>query len=242
MDSAKHINVICLKWGDKYPSHYVNKLYMGLVRNTTTPFTLHCFTDKSTDIISGIKIHQLPYKNISTWWNKLYLFSNELPFPKDEKLFYIDLDTLIIKNIDNILNYIPNNITVLRDFYTGLAKSVIGNDNIGSGLMAWKHGNYSHIWSKFIANPEKAIASVKPHGDQKWIQHCITNRTYWQDIFPGEISSFKVHCNNGLPNKTKIVCYHGKPSIPESYSKRNKIWKYDIQPQLWVKDHWRNTL
>lgn len=242
MDTKESINVICLKWGTKYQSHYVNKLYYGLKRNTTVPFQLHCFTDNTKDIIADIKTHILPYKNINTWWNKLYLFSNEVPFNKDDKLFYIDLDTIIVKNIDKILKYDAQSITVLRDFYTGLAKTVIGTNNIGSGLMAWKHGKYSFIWNEFIKNPTKAIESVKPHGDQKWIQNCINHRVYWQDVFPDEISSFKVHCNKGLPPKSRIICYHGRPSIPESFSKRNKIWKYDIPPQPWVKHHWRESL
>lgn len=241
MDINKPINIVCLKWGDKYPAHYVNKLYMGIAKNTTLSFKMHCFTDNHSKLSSNINIHKLQYHNIETWWNKLYLFSNELPFEKGEKLFYIDLDTIIVKNINNILSYIPKNIIVLRDFYTGLAKTVIGNDNIGSGLMAWKHGDYDHIWSDFIKNPKRAIESVKPHGDQKWIQQCVTNREYWQDVFPEQVSSFKVHCNNGLPSKTKIICYHGKPSIPDSYSKRNKVWKYDIPPQKWVKTYWSET-
>lgn len=233
------INIITLKWGSKYGSHYVNKLFSGIKRNTNHLIKLHCFTDNSSGLNKEIISHTLPYNKLDTWWNKLYFFSNDMPFKKGEKLFYIDLDTLVVNNIDHILEYDPDTIIVLRDFYTGLAKSVIGNDNIGSGLMYWKHGDYSHIWDNFIINPKLAMERVKPHGDQRWIQECIKERFYWQDLFPDQISSFKVHCNNGLPNKTRIVCYHGKPSIPESYSQRNRIWKFDIFPQAWVKLHWR---
>lgn len=233
------IKIICLKWGNKYQSHYVNKLFHGIKRNTTLDFDFHCFTENQNGIEAGIKAHPLPYNQISSWWNKLFLFSNEVPFEKGDILFYVDLDTLITRNVNNILKYEPKKITVLRDFYTGLARTVVGNDNIGSGLMSWIHGEYTFIWDEFIKDPNKAINQVKPHGDQRWIQHCIDERIYWQDVFPGEISSFKVHCNNGLPRKTKIVCYHGRPSIPESFSKRNRVWKYDILPQTWVKEHWR---
>lgn len=239
MDTTKHINILCLKWGDKYHSHYVNKLFSGIKRNTTIPFKMHCFTDDPVGLFEDIAVHKLPYNTLQSWWNKLFLFSNELPFLPGEKLFYIDLDTIIIKNIDHILLHDPNKIIVLRDFYTGLARTVVGNNNVGSGLMSWRHGNYTYIWKEFIKNPKESIESVKPHGDQKWIQNIVTDRLYWQDIFPDQVSSFKVHCNSGLPSKSRIVCFHGKPSIPESYSKRNRVWKYDILPQHWVTNYWR---
>ena len=241
MDNTKPIIIVCLKWGDKYASHYVNKLYFGIKRNTSLPFELHCFTEDRSGLHDDIHVHNLTHNNIVSWWNKLYLFSNELPFNYGQKIFYIDLDTIIVRNIDNILLYNPGKLVVLRDFYTGLARTVIGNDNVGSGLMSWNHGSYTSVWDNFIKDPYKAIQSVKPHGDQKWIQHMITDRIYWQDVFPDQISSFKVHCNNGLPNSTKIICYHGKPNIPESYSKHNRVWKYDIPPQEWVKKYWRET-
>ena len=239
MDTIKPINIITLKWGTKYQSHYVNKLYSGIKRNTTIPIRFHCFTEDKTGLFEDIIPHPLPYKQLSTWWNKLYLFSNELPFEQKETLFYVDLDTVITRNIDAILSYDPVKLVVLRDFYTGLARTVIGNDNIGSGLMSWHHGDYTNVWESFIKDPIAAINSIKPHGDQRWTQKCVIDRLYWQDLFKDQIVSFKVHCNNGLPNLARIVCYHGKPSIPESYSKRNQVWKYDIPPQRWVLSHWR---
>ena len=233
------INIVCLKWGTKYGPDYVNKLYAALGRNTTYEFKFHCFTEDPSQLNSEIIIHPLPFNTLEGWWNKLYLFSNDIPIPKGEKIFFIDLDTLIVNNIDNLLTYDCKSIIVLRDLYTGIASSVIGNDNVGSGLMAWYHGDYETIWNTFVKNPDAAIKSVHPHGDQKWIQLHATKRVYWQDAFPDKVVSFKVHCNKGLPSEASIVCYHGRPSIPESAHQRNTVWKFDIMPQTWVLDHWK---
>ena len=234
------INVVCLKWGTKYGSEYVNKLYNGVKRNTTIKFKFHCFTEDTTGLNVDIIAHPLPFNTLEGWWNKLYLFSNDLPIPIGEKIFFIDLDTLIVSNIDELLTVSCNPIVVLRDFYTGIATSVIGTDNVGSGLMLWTHGHYSIIWDTFIQDPEAAMKEIHPHGDQKWVQKHAIQRQYWQDIALDKVVSFKVHCNQGLPDKASIVCYHGKPSIPESYSQRNVVWKYDISPQCWVLDHWKD--
>jgi hypothetical protein len=54
------------------------------------------------------------------------------------------------------------------------------------------------------------------------------------------VVSFKVHCRDGLPKNAAIVCYHGRPSIPESVHINERIWKFDLTPQPWVLDYWRD--
>lgn len=229
------INIVCLKWGDKYGAEYVNNLFEGIKKNTTTEFRFHCFTDNSIGILDGVIIHALPYRDIEIWWNKLYLFSDEIRIPKGEKIFYVDLDTLITNNIDELLQVNVDKIVMLRDFLVGLAKSC---SNIASGLMAWKHGDYAYVWEDFIKNPDVAIASVHPHGDQGWVEKCISDYSIWQDLYPSKVVSFKVHCQSGLPPNASVVCYHGRPSIPESVTCNEKIWKFDIRPQPWVLNYW----
>jgi hypothetical protein len=230
------INIICLKWGEKYGFDYINKLYYSVIRNTTQKVKFHCFTDNPLNINKGVIIHPLPYSNLESWWNKLYLFSNEIKIPVGEKMFYIDLDTLITDNIDDLLGVDVEKIVVLKDFLNGIA---ITAGSMGSGLMAWQHGNYVDIWDKFTVDPAGAIKQVSPHGDQHWIDFCVNNRVYWQDIFPNRVVSFKVHCLNGLPDNAAIVCYHGRPSIPESVTFTGKVWKFNITPQPWVLDYWK---
>jgi len=232
------INIVCLKWGDKYDPDYVNKLFSSIKRNTTVEFKFHCFTENGSDLNQEIIIHDLPYKSLEGWWNKVYLFSNQINIPLGEKIFYVDLDTVITDNIDDLLSHPTTKMIVLKDFLHGLAKTA---GTMGSGLMAWTHGNYTKIWNQFIQNPEAAIKQVEPHGDQHWIDFCINERfrVYWQDILPGRVVSFKVNCLDGLPSKAAIICYHGRPSIPESAYTTEKIWKFNVTPQPWVLDYWR---
>jgi hypothetical protein len=232
-----NINIVCLKWGNKYSAEYVNKLYSSVIRNTTIEIKFHCFTDDHTGVNRNIIVHPLPYSNLESWWNKLYLFSNDIDITIREKIFYIDLDTLIVDNIDDLLNVDSDKIVVLEDFLKGVATSA---GDMGSGLMSWTHGQYSEVWEEFIKNPAVAIKKVEPHGDQHWIDLCIKDRHYWQELFPNKVVSFKVHCLNGLPKNAAIVCYHGKPSIPESAVFSGKIWKFNITPQPWVLDYWKD--
>lgn len=232
------INVISLKWGNKYGSEYVNRLYAAIKRQTTIDFKFWCFTDTNDGIRPEINVEYLKYSTeLDSWWNKLNLFSQDLPIPLGERIFYIDLDTLITNNIDDLLSIDPCKIIVLKDFYYGIAKTA---GKVASGLMSWKHGNYDFIWQEFKKDPESAMRSVRPHGDQAWVERCVINSCeYWQDLFPQKIVSFKISCNRGLPNNASVVCYHGKPSIPESITNYTNDWRWHLDPQPWVADYWK---
>lgn len=116
-----------------------------------------------------------------------------------------------------------------------------GAEAVGSGVLTWTAGEHTQIWDTFIENPHRAIAALHPHGDQKWIQQHQKERLYFQDLFPNQLVSFKVHCRNGLPKGAKIVCYHGKPSIPESITTTTHVQGYVIPPTKWVEDYWREN-
>lgn len=238
LDSSQPINVVCLKWGTKYGADYVNKLYSAVKRNTTLPFKFHCFTEDTSGIRHEVKCHPLVFTDLQTWWNKLYLFSDQIDIPIGEKIFYIDLDTLITGNIDNLLQVNAKKLIGLRDFYHGIAKSA---SLLASGLMAWTHGKYTKVWTEFRKNPTAAIHLMNPHGDQKWIEHMVPNHLYWQTLYPSKVISFKVHCRAGLPKDAAIVCFHGEPSIPESITKHTKDWKWNITPAPWVAKYWQDT-
>lgn len=66
----------------------------------TLPFRFVCLTD--LDSIEGVETIKLKH-NFPNWWSKIELFRPDIF--KGEKVFYMDLDTVIIDNIDHIINY-----------------------------------------------------------------------------------------------------------------------------------------
>lgn len=237
------INIICLKWGNKYGPEYVNNLYRSVCQNTTVGFKFYCFTDDIRNIDSGVICHLLPDHGLEGWWNKLYLFSRDLPFVTGEKIFFLDLDTLIVGNIDPILDVEYPMLVTVRDFYTDLSSVMAGGDYLQSCVMHWTHGQYHRVWDEFIVDTESSIKSVFPHGDQRWIQKLIPERKYFQDVLPGKIVSFKVDCVSGPPDGASIICFHGKPSIPESITETTEVHtslkRWSIGPSPWVSTYWK---
>lgn len=237
-------NVVCLKWGDKYGAEYVNRLAAGVRRHCRVPVRFWCFTDSAKDIDPQVICHDLPYaQDLDSWWNKLWLFSADSPMAPGENIFYVDLDTLITGDITDLVTFRSATIVVLRDFYHGIARTAA---DMGSGLMSWQSGNNNDIWQKFWEDPETAMADIRPQGDQKWVEKITQGRRqYWQDLFPGQVLSFKVDCVNGLPADGRIVCYHGRPSIPESITQgwdhRTAFRQWRSEPAPWVAQHWRDS-
>ena len=228
------IDIICLKWGTKFGPEYVNNLYSGIARNTTVDFRFHCFTDDVTGVRPEVFCHDLPKLNITGWWYKLWLFSNELRFNPGDRIMFFDLNTLVTGNIDDILSHeCDKNLTGLRNFYRP--------QRFASGLLMWRHGTQTHIWEKFKADPQGA-QQQSPDGDQEWTERCATEYHRWQEIYPDCIYSYKQSCSRGLPGNAKIVCYHGTPSIIQSFTETVKNYDGTWPPQQWPLEHWKHEV
>lgn len=140
--------------------------------------------------------------NWPKWWGKIETFSIKGP------VLYIDLDTTIVKNIDNILDVCKNNEFIsLKDFYPGMGRTV------ASGVMGWNN-DMSYLYEIFLQNPEKHIADNSTNrwwGDQGFIERHVKNPVFWQDLVPNNIVSWKVHCRKAIPSSASIIAFHGSP-------------------------------
>ena len=54
------INILCMKWGDKYGSDYVNKLYSMVHRHLHKDFRFICLTDNAIGLRKEIETKPIP--------------------------------------------------------------------------------------------------------------------------------------------------------------------------------------
>lgn len=201
---GKPINIVCLKSGTAYGPEYVNILFDMVQRNLTDGFPgqFHCITDDPTGLAEGIKVIPLP-EDLETWWGKLYMFKKGL-FPDGDRCLFMDLDTLIVGNIDEIAKY-SGEFATLRDFYFP--------QQVGPAIIAWKAGGVaSTIWEEWVGQGKPRHAM----GDLWWINNLDQGRfvrqiDILQDLFPEKFVSYKVSCKPYPPKGTSIVCFHGQP-------------------------------
>ncbi|EGR28206.1 hypothetical protein IMG5_181350 [Ichthyophthirius multifiliis] len=215
------INIICVKWGTRYDSEYVNKLYRGIKRNTTKQYFFYCFTDNNEGLDQNIIPENLQ-ENWPKWWGKATLFSLESQDLQGDMNFYIDLDMIITGNIDNLLEY-QGNFAILN---TGdIACEKQHKNGYNSSIIIWnkKCNQLNQIYNELKQN-YNIITKFIVRFDY-WLEMNIQNADFIQDLFPGQASDYLKECQQQLPQNTKIVCFPRKPK-PEDY------------PSEWIKQYW----
>jgi len=101
------LNIYTVKWGTKYSPKHVEAIYNSCKKFITCDFNFYCLTEDPKNLHEDIKVIPLPNDNkLEVWWNKMYLFDENVVRQKGEKLFF-DLDIIIQRNIDELVNYDP---------------------------------------------------------------------------------------------------------------------------------------
>ena len=193
-----------LKSGGDFNWSHVQRLFSQLKEHLTLNFRFTVLSDlmMPEDLVGqGCKLILLK-RNWPGWWSKIELFK------EFQRTFYFDLDTAIVANINHIIAF-PHKFSALHGFY---------GRPFGSGLMAW-NGDYSLIYNEFqFGNPQTTMDYFGLHrkGDQEFIADRIKDPVILQEAFPGQILSYKLHVRDReLPEKARIVCFHGKPRIQD---------------------------
>lgn len=185
-------------------AEYVNKLYDMVTRNLPNNVFARfvCLTDDSTGLDAGIDTLPLP-ADLEGWYGKLYMFNRGL-FADGERVVFMDLDTVIIGRLDELLSY-DGQFATLRDFYAP--------ERLGPAVISWLAGDFAaSIWEEWVAagKPRNAM------GDLWWINNLDQGRFAkevhkLQDIYPGAFASYKRDCRFGPPANARVICFHGLP-------------------------------
>lgn len=219
------LNVICLKHGTKYGPEYVNKLYNMVQRHLHVPYRFVCFTDDVTDVNPNIETRLLPPSTISGWWWKPYVFKQD-HFPYGDTNLFLDLDTVIVKNFTQLIEYLPGKFLGLRDVGRVFRPDY---QKLGSAVMRWQAGQLSDIWTDMEKNPG---IMRKFHGDQDWIWHLHKNNiTFFPDAWIrsykweirsrdeiqglGQRARFMSVRNPVVPTDCCILAFHGHPRVDQ---------------------------
>jgi len=229
--------VVCLKYGNKYSSDYVNRLYNMVKRNLTVDYEFVCFTENPDGVDPDIRIESLPNVPLEGWWYKPMFFNPNLAV-KGTILFF-DLDVVIFKNIDHLFTHDPNNFYIIRDFNRFVMK---GYQKFNSSVFRLTTGQHSEVWTNFIKNSDSITKRYQ--GDQDWIRVCITqNFNFWPDEW---IQSYKWEMRSkprfdSKPRGQRDFAINGDPTIKDDTS--IAVFHGDPNPHnckdQWVIDNWK---
>lgn len=238
------VNIICMKWGDKYGADYVNRLYGMVSRNLTIPFQFVCFTENEKDIHPNVKICPLPSlglpENIpERGWLKLATFQNPLADLKGTALF-LDLDVVIVDNIDCFFE-LEAEFAVCFDEKKKAQK--IGNTSV----YRFEINKHEDVLDYFLNNFDSIKSNYR--NEQAYLSDKMNeknNLTFWpKDWTP----SFKYHCipkfplnflrEPFIPEGAKIILFHGKPEPYEAEKGVSGKWYRYFRPVGWITEYWK---
>lgn len=164
-----------------------------------------CLTDQPVPGVVTVPLaHDWP-----GWWSKLELFRPEL-FPAGERLLYADLDTTFVGPLAPLLER-PEPFLAIADFYRQPPK--VPRRGLASGLLSWMAGTQTALYHVFAAIPDVIMRGCGLAGDQRFLEEALGSApvTFWQDVVPGQVVSYKAHCGGGVPAGARVVAFHGRP-------------------------------
>ena len=197
-------NVVVVRQGNLYSGKYVRVLRNQIKKNTTWEHDFHVIGDgKDADIPL--------VRNWKGWFSKLELFS---PWNADIRpCLYLDLDTFVLGNIDDLVCSVPTKLAMLRDF---------NNPDTGQSAIMSIPKDTKQIWKVFTAHADLWMEKYRHAGDQAFLNKFDFD--FIQDKFPG-IASYKVHNLQKDPGLYRIVCWHGEPKPHQCDGWVREVWK-----------------
>lgn len=239
------LNVLCMKWGPKYPAEDANVLYRMVARNLSRPFRFVCFTDSFDGLDPKIEALPMPEiyvpeaRQISPW-KKVSIFRPDLGELSGRALF-LDIDVVVTGPLDEIVDYsdklaIPENWTQPGQ---GVGNSSVFTFDIGKfGYIFERYNETVDTLFDHFPNSQTFVSrTAAEHGDL--------------EFFPKEwVRSFKVDCMPGglmnwvktpaLPEKARVVAFHGDPKPADALKGLYPgKWYKTVRPTPWIAQYWR---
>jgi hypothetical protein len=234
------VDCACVIHGSVYTWDYVERLYSMLIANSSRKIRMHVFTEPERVVPSYMIKHVLEeWPGISgpkkSWWYKMQMFdSNYIP----GRVFYLDLDTVVVGNIDWIWELSDDYFWAIRDFKYLWRP---GWHGLNSSVMTWNTTKFDWIWRAF-RKQDIVLLSKKYHGDQDYLDTVLTDK-HLRFIADGVAKSWRWQCKDGgmdmksrqyrspgsgtsLAPDTKIVVFHGHPKPHELADPLiSQLWK-----------------
>lgn len=248
MDS---VNVVCLKWGTRYPAHYVNKLYRGVTKHLHRPFRFVCITDDSKGLVDGVEtVPILPDPKTKWPWPNIFM---KLAVTADGAAnlvgptLFLDIDIAITGDIDCFFDYKPGKNCIIHNWVEKRKTFFRKAPHVGnSSVFRFEAGKSGYIYETFLREMNEAMDRKCYCTEQAFLTHAMKEVYWWPDEWA---RSFKRHAmwsfpfnlwlEPSLPVGCRILVFHGKPDPDEALvGYRGKRIHQHCLPVRWLEKYW----
>ncbi|MEL6967816.1 MAG: glycosyl transferase [Pseudomonadota bacterium] len=250
-------NVVCIKWGTKYPSIYVNRLFRGVQRTLERDFRFVCFTDDADGILPGVETHPLPVEPFEDAlqagmtrtgrkgaWRKVSLFRPGLVGLSGPRLI-LDLDVIITGGLDAIFDAAPDHVAMRREW----RYEVKGQDGGHGSVCCFDPDIHPFLYEDFAADPMGMIDTYK---NSEQFYTSMRSAHYGKLAYlPGDlVCSFKRNAiptfplnlfrAPRLPDNCRVMCFHGVPTVEDAVAATTPSLRRRTLPAAWLTENWRD--
>lgn len=248
-------NIVCIKWGEKFPPYYVNRLYAGVARSMDRPFRFICFTEHADGIRSEVEIHPLPVvpfedemvramttgKRRGAWRKVTMMKPGEIGL--EGPTLVMDLDVVVTGNLGELLDYAPGKICMGQEWrYRNNPFQKVGGHG---SVYKFEPGKHDYLYTDFESDVEGSLAY---RGEQKYISMTAHNHGDLEYFPDGWICSFKRQAipivplnflvTPRLPESCRVMCFHGDPKMEEALVGEGRKIRYRTKPAPWLRKLW----
>lgn len=247
--------ILCIKWGTKYGSQYVNRLYRGVARNIAGPFRFVCLTEDSSGIERGVEVYPLPVtpfdeeafdsRKGGETWRKVGLLQPGLADLSGDTLF-LDLDIVITGSIDPFFDYHPGQFCVIQDWLERRRRFLPGRDGRVGNTSVFRFSPERHriAYDRFVEDQYKVLNSFRI--EQQYMSAALKDD---MEFWPHEwVCSFKRSCRPLFPlnhfvtprqpEAMRILVFHGFPLPDQAIAGyRGGLLKSTL-PAPWIESYW----
>ncbi|PYG29888.1 glycosyl transferase [Pelagimonas varians] len=249
------VNIMCIKWGTLFGPEYVNRLYSGVRRNMSRPVRFFCMTEETDGLHPDIEVLPLPIEpflepmnaalavaNRQGAMRKVSLFKPDLVPDLKGPVLGFDLDVVITGSLDEIHDLKPGTIAMRHDWVEARKGRPTGHGSV----FRFDPQAHPFLYNDLAANPYDEVEKARG-SEQRYTSHKAMDNNVFTYI-PGDwVVSFKYDCNPfpmnylrpaSLPAAAKVVCFHGRPKMPEAIEGYSGSFIRRAKPCDWLQDHW----
>lgn len=245
------VNILCIKWGTRYPASYVNFLHAGVKRHLHRPFRFVCCTDDPTGFVAGIETVPFPVNpGLKRGWPdvlvKLLVTQDGFGGLSGPTLF-LDLDVVVMDAIDCFFDYEPGHNCIIHNWVNPRKELIGRRPAVGnSSIFRFEAGKSNYIYETFVREMAQAEDLSVWNTEQAFLTHAMREVKWWPEEWA---RSYKRHCRPVFPlnwicapkppTSCRILVFHGRPDPDEALrGYHSKKLRYQIKAAPWIADHW----
>ena len=248
-------NVVCIKWGTAFGPEYVNRLYSGVRRHLARNLRFLCMTERAEGLHPEIEHLPLPDEPFRPAMDaalakadrkgamrKVSLFRPGLIPDLAGPVLGFDLDVVITGDLTPIWEMAPGKVAMRHDWTEARKGRPTGHGSV----FRYDPALHGYLYDDLAANPYAEVEKARG-SEQRYTSHKAMDRGDFAYI-PGDwVVSFKYDCNPfpmnwlrppRLPTGAKVVCFHGRPKMPEAVAGYTGSFIRHSKPCGWLQEHW----